>query len=124
MKKGMIKNTMIAALILVFSVSALMAANTEKKLEGTWKYQAPDAPYEYSTGQLVFTQKDGKLEGIAKVNYGSMELEDLKVTGEKVSFTVYVEGEYVQISLTLKGDKLTGKAGYSEGSLDVSAKKE
>ena len=119
----MIKNTMIAALMLVFSVSVLMAANTEKKLEGTWEYKASEAPYEYSAGQLVFKQKDGKLEGVAKVNYGSMELEDLKVTGEKVSFTVYVEGEYVQINLTLKGDKLTGKAAYSEGSLDVSATK-
>ncbi len=124
MKKSMIRNTMIAALMLVFTVSALMAASTEKKLEGTWKYQALDAPYEYSEGQLVFTKKDGKLGGIAKVNYGSMELEDLKITGEKVSFTVYVEGEYVEINLTLKGDKLTGQASYSEGALDVSATKQ
>ncbi len=110
--------------MLVFSVSALMASGTEKKLEGTWKYQAPDAPYEYSEGQFTFVKKDGKLHGIAKVNYATVELEDLKVTDKKISFTVYVEGEYVEINLDLKGDKLAGQASYSEGALDITATKE
>ncbi len=124
MREKLVKNTMMAVLMMLFTASTLMASNMEKKLVGTWKYQAPDAPYEYSEGQFVFTKKDGKLHGTAKVNYSQVDLEDLKVKGEKVTFTVYVEGEYVEIELELKGNKLTGAASYSEGTLDITAEKE
>ncbi len=124
MTRSMVKNTMIAAVMMLFTISTVMASNTEKKLVGIWKYQAPDAPYEYSEGQFVFTNKDGKLHGVAKVNYEQVDLEDLKVKDKTVTFSVYVEGEYVEIKLDLKDNKLTGAASYSEGSLDITAVKE
>ncbi len=124
MRRSKVKNTMIVAMMMLFAVSAVFAASVEKKLEGTWKYQAPDAPYEYSEGQFIFTKKDGKLHGVAKVNYDQVDLEDLKVNDKTITFSVYVEGEYVEIKLELKGDKLVGAASYSEGALDITAEKE
>ena len=112
------------AFVLVIFYSNMSFAANQKDLIGTWSYSAPYAPYEYSNGKLIFAEKEGKLEGKIKIGEYEIEMRNLKLEGENVTFGTYVEGEYVNIKLVIKKDEFAGKASYSEGTIDVNGKKE
>ena len=95
-----------------------------KDVVGTWNYEAPYAPYEYSAGKLIFSENGDKLEGKIKIGEYEIEMRNVKSEGEDVSFGAYVEGEYVTIKITVAKDKFKGTASYSEGSLEVTGDKE
>jgi len=100
-----------------------LAADTEDVV-GTWKYSAPDAPYEYSSGKIIIAQEGDKLTGTIKIDYYNIEAEDVKLEKNTLSFGAYIEGEYVQIKVNIDGKKFSGKATYSEGTLPLSGEKE
>jgi hypothetical protein len=52
-----------------------------------------------------------------------MKLNSIKVEDGILSFSLYVEGEYVSVKLTINGDSLEGKASTSEGLLEVTGKR-
>jgi len=115
----------------LFFVVMLVAAFTstvsaQKKVDptGTWTYEATMAPYEYSSGDIV-VDKDGK-EYTVQIVLG----EYYKVKGEKVaydknelSFVVYIEGEPIDIKMTVATEEMKGTASYSDGDIPVTAKK-
>ena len=52
-----------------------------------------------------------------------MKLNSIKVEDGVLSFSLYVEGEYVSVKLTINGDSFEGKASTSEGLLEVTGKR-
>ena len=124
MKSLVVKNGIVLGLVLGLVVGNVFAEGNAKSVVGTWNYEAPYAPYEYSTGKLAFTENGGKLEGKIKIGEYEIEMRNVKADGNEISFGAYVEGEYVSIEVTLEEGKLAGKASYSEGSIDVTAEKE
>ncbi len=110
--------------MLIFSTSVLFAENkTDVKPVGTWTFVANDAPYEYSTGDIVIT-KDGK-EYVAEIvfsEYYKLKTSDFKIEEDKISFKAYVEGEVVYCKGTfVDKNKIEGKVSTSEGTMDFSA---
>jgi hypothetical protein len=124
MKNLVVKNGIVLGLVLALFVGNAFAAVKAKDVVGTWKYEAPYAPYEYSTGKLIFTENGDKVEGKIKIGEYEIEMRNVKVEGAKVEFGAYVEGEYVSIKVEIKKNTLTGTASYSEGSMEVTAEKE
>ena len=124
MKSLVVKNGIVLGLFLALVVGNSFAATKAKDLVGTWNYEAPYAPYEYSTGKLIFTESGDKIEGKIKIGEYEIDMRNLKVEGDKVSFGAYIEGEYVKIDATVKKKALSGTASYSEGSMEVTAEKE
>jgi hypothetical protein len=124
MKSLVVKNGIVLGLVLALFVGNAFAAVKAKDVVGTWKYEAPYAPYEYSTGKLIFTETGDKVEGKIKIGEYEIEMRNVKVEGAKVEFGAYVEGEYVSIKVEIKKNTLTGTASYSEGSMEVTAEKE
>jgi hypothetical protein len=124
MKSLVVKNGIVLGLVLALFVGNAFAAVKAKDVVGTWKYEAPYAPYEYSTGKLIFTENGDKVEGKIKIGEYEIEMRNVKVEGAKVEFGAYVEGEYVSIKVEIKKNTLTGTASYSEGSMEVTAEKE
>ena len=124
MKSLVVKNGIVLGLFLALIVGNAFAAGKAKDFVGTWNYEAPYAPYEYSTGKLVFTEADDKVEGKIKIGEYEIEMRSVKVEGDKVSFGAYVEGEYIKVDVTVKKNALTGTVNYSEGSMEVTAEKE
>jgi len=124
MKSLVVKNGIVLGLFLALVVGNAFAAEKAKDLVGTWNYEAPYAPYEYSTGKLIFTEAGDKVEGKIKIGEYEIDMRNVKVDGEKVSFGAYIEGEYVSLKITLKENTFSGTASYSEGSLEVSGEKE
>ena len=106
---------------LMFNVATVSA--DEKDVVGTWDYSAPNAPYEYSKGQIIITEGEDKLEGKVDIDGYEMKLNSVKVEDGVLSFSLYVEGEYVSVKLTINGDNLEGKASTSEGLLEATGKR-
>jgi hypothetical protein len=109
--------------MLVASITATVSAQKKVDPSGIWTYEASQAPYEYSTGDIVVTKE-------AKVYTVEMVLGDYKSKAEKVvyeknelSFDVYVDGETVEIKMTVGKESMEGTASYSEGTIPITAKK-
>ncbi len=123
MKKRMSKLSVIIILVLAATGFAF-AQKGHTKLLGTWNFKAPDAPYEYQVGNIIITKDKGNYKGeIIFSEYYKIQTTNLKVTGDTLSFKAFVEGDVVYFKGTVKKNKLTGKASYSEGSLPVIAEK-
>lgn len=113
-------------MLLMLVAAFTSAVSAQKKVDpaGTWTYEAPMAPYEYSSGDIVI-EKDGK-DYTVQIVLG----EYYKVKGEKVvyaenelSFIVYIEGEAIDIKMTMAREEAKGTASYSDGDIAVTAKK-
>lgn len=124
MKSLVAKSSIVLGLVFVMVIGNAFAVSAPKDVVGTWKYEAPYAPYEYSTGKLIFTEKAGKVEGKIKIGEYEIEMRNVKVEGTKVAFGAYVEGEYVSIKIEIKKKAFSGTAAYSEGSMEVTGEKE
>ena len=124
MKSLVVKNGIALGLFLALVVGSAFAAGSAKDVVGTWKYEAPYAPYEYSTGKLIFSENGDKVEGKIKIGEYEIDMRNVKVDGNNVSFGAYIEGEYVSIKITLKKNTFSGTANYSEGSMEVTGEKE
>lgn len=124
MKSLIVKNGMIFGLFVALFAGNAFASGAANEVVGTWNYEAPYAPYEYSTGKLIFTESGDKVEGKIKIGEYEIEMRNVKVDGDNVSFGAYVEGEYVSIKIAVKKAAFTGTASYSEGSMEVTGEKE
>ena len=97
-------------LILLFvSASGKLFAQKQADPAGTWSFHAQDAPYEYSSGDIVIG-KEGK-EYTAKIVYGeSYEIkgQDVLLEKDQLTFKVYIEGEPINIKGTVTKETIIG----------------
>ena len=111
--------------MVVLAASFTSTVSAQKKVDptGTWAYEASQAPYEYSTGDIVVA-KEAK-DFTVKMVLGEYEMEADKVVYEKnvLSFEIYIETETVEIKLTVAKETMEGTASYSEGTIPITAKK-
>ncbi len=124
MKITVMKNGIVMGLFLALIMGNAFAHTNSKELVGTWNYQAPNAPYQYAKGKLIFTDNGEKLEGVIKLGSYEIKMNNLKVEKDNISFEAYVEGEYVTIKAKIDKKTLTGTAKYSEGTIEVKGEKE
>lgn len=110
-------------IVLILSSSANLFAQKKVDPVGTWSFNAPDAAYEYSSGDIVIG-KDGK-EYTAKIIYGDYEIkgQDVVLEKDQLTFTVYIEGEPISIKGTVTKETITGKASYTDGILSFTAER-
>lgn len=116
----------IKTLMLVMLAASFTIVNAQKTVDpvGTWSYTASEAPYEYSSGDIVVSKegKTYKVE-IQLGEYYKVEASEVKYEKNELSFKVNIEDETVSIKATMEKEKFEGKASYSEGSLSVTGKK-
>lgn len=111
------------SMVLMFSATQVKAELKNKQLLGEWVYEVSDAPYGYEKGSLIFAEKDGKTVLTIKLEAGEMPADNLKIEGNKISFSAQVEGSTVNIELTHEKNQLVGKADSPEGPKTITAKK-
>ncbi|MCC5932263.1 MAG: hypothetical protein JJU28_23660 [Cyclobacteriaceae bacterium] len=124
MKKAFIYS--ISAFIFAFlAVNISLFASDYKALLGSWSYEAPQTPYpEYSKGQLILSEKEGKLHGQMKIGENARDLLNVKFENNVLSFGTYLEGEYISIKLNVKDTSFIGSASYTDGSVELKGKKD
>lgn len=112
--------------MLVLLAATFTTVNAKDKVDpvGTWKYVAADAPYEYSTGDIVVTEEEGKHKVEIKLGeYYKIKGNSVEYKDNVLSFKVYIEGESVSIKATMAKDEFEGTASYSDGTIPVTGKK-
>ncbi len=122
------KSTFLLSFILILGLISIIALSaTVKDPVGKWKFTAPGAPYGYDQG-LIEIVKDLD-EYKATLSFTGMEykfeLEKVKYVDEKLSFSLYLEGEDIYVLMSFsEDDKLSGKALYSQGEVALYATRE
>lgn len=91
----------------------------EEELVGYWNYSVPNAPYEYSKGDLLIDKENDGFTVKIILPAGSMNAQNVVVQGNKINFKVYVEGSLVTVALEAQGDTISGVAETPEGSLQI-----
>jgi len=96
----------------------------KENLKGIWEYTVPDAPYEYSTGKLVFDEVDGKATVTVRFKNGTeIRAQDVKLENDSFSFEVQVEYEMVKVTGKLADNRITGKVNSSQGIMNMTAQR-
>ena len=110
--------------MLVASFTSTVSAQKKVDPTGTWTYEASTAPYEYSSGDIVVA-KDGKDYTAEMVlgEYYKMKAEKVVYEKNVLSFVIYIEGEAIELKMTVEKESMEGTASYSEGTIAVTAKK-
>lgn len=88
---------------------------------GEWLYEVSEAPYGYEKGSLIFTETDGRIAGVVKLEAGELAINDLRIEKDSVIFTTMVDGSIINIVLKLEKDKLVGKVDSPEGPKTLTA---
>jgi carbonic anhydrase len=111
-------------LMLVAAVTTSVSAQKKADPVGTWTYEAADAPYEYSEGEIVVA-KDGKdyTAEIVLGEYYQVKASSVSYEKNELAFKVYIEGETVSIKATVGKDSMEGTASYTDGTIPLTAKK-
>ncbi|MBS0011669.1 MAG: hypothetical protein KFF49_09690 [Bacteroidales bacterium] len=118
-------STSLLSLILILGLISLNAMSSAvKDPVGKWKFSAPGAPYGYDQGIIDITKDADELK--ASISFAGMDyrftLEKLKFEEEKISFSLYLEGENIYVLMSFsEDDKISGKALYSEGEIMIFA---
>ncbi len=109
-------------LFLFIHVSGQDKAGNKHNPAGSWKFDAPAAPPGYNSGTIAVSLAEKKYSLTVLPDGSSYKItgEEVKVENELLTCSVYVEGEYVRVSLKAEDkNKMTGTAGYSGGSIPL-----
>jgi hypothetical protein len=116
----------IALLSFLFLSTGLLFSQTRSKInpEGTWAFTAPEAPYEYSTGDFVITREGQELKGeFVFSEYYKVPVQDLKLENDSLTFRAYVEGTSIYSKNKISNDEITGTVSTPEGLIGFTAKR-
>lgn len=95
----------------------------EEKFIGNWKYSAENVPYEYARGILFISKKEGSLKVVVALPGGERKANDVVVKDNTLTFSLNLEGQLVSVSITVEGDKISGKASSEDGIFKLSGER-
>jgi hypothetical protein len=113
----------IILLSLAFLITGMSAENVVLgDYTGTWEYkvETPEGPYK---GAIVLEKGDRGYKGHLDTDVGKIDIKDLKIEGDKISFSVSVQGFNVGIKGTFEGETLSCTASVEGMQLPLIAKR-
>jgi hypothetical protein len=111
-------------IMLVLLLAALLQAGD---FNGTWKadYTAPDGHQRQT--KFILHVKDSALTGQVVNSNEEMQIQEGKVNGDAMSFTILrnMEGEQLKLKFTgeMSGDSILIKIDYGDGAFEITAKR-
>jgi hypothetical protein len=120
------KKIIFANLLILFFISGHLLPAQQNKVKsiavGKWKFEAPYAPYGFTTGRVDINFAEDKYT--VSISFNGSEYayhgNNAKVENDTVSFIVLIEGQNIFLTLKPEGEgKMAGKAVYSEGELPL-----
>ncbi|HBB92096.1 MAG TPA: hypothetical protein DC042_10350 [Bacteroidales bacterium] len=90
---------------------------------GTWTFSAPMAPEGYGAGDIVVVKEKGVFTATMKFGEYAVKGTTVKYDKNVMTFSVYLEGEYINIKASFSAEGIKGTATYSEGEVEFTAKK-
>ena len=123
MNKLFLITTFLLTFVLMTGFNKTETSKKHKNIVGTWKYEALEAPYEYQTGEFVFERNEDNLIGFAMIAMSKIEMEDIIVNNNNISFKCNIQGENVSIDFTISKKSFTGSAISSGGTIPLTGLK-
>jgi len=98
--------------------------NPPTGIEGIYEYKSAEAPYEYQKGIIEIKKVGNKWTAKITANYQTFTAQDVKVEGNDMQFSIYVDGNPVLVKLRNKAGKLAGTASSDgEGVMKITAER-
>jgi hypothetical protein len=120
--------TLIVGLVFATSQVQAQSQNTDiNNFIGKWKYNSPKAPYAYQEGHLLIANENEEDHPTVTIIFSEekkLEAENVKLVDQKLQFSIYVENEYVTVTLKRQDDKITGTADTTSDKLALTAVRE
>lgn len=85
------------------------------KWAGVWDYTVQDVPPEYTKGVLHVSKKKRMHLVQIELPSGTLEAEKVLVEKKKLSFSLTLEGQMIDVSLTLDQDSFSGTSSSPDG---------
>jgi hypothetical protein len=122
MKKLMILSLVVMSLLGSVNISLAIG---NKDVVGSWKYEAPTAPYGYEKGTIVFSEKEGKIVGEVKFADGyKIDMKNVTYENNELKCGLYIDYEQINVNIKVDGKKMTGIAKTPEGDLKITGEKQ
>jgi hypothetical protein len=116
--------------LLVVMVIAAMALNTKSfasanaPVLGTWKVEAPDAPWEYAKTTLVITETNNVLAAkLVTEDKQELKVNTIEFAKDVLKFSLMIDGNNIMIEGKLADSKITGAADTPDGEIKFTAVK-
>ena len=87
----------------------------KKKWTGSWDYLVENVPLEYSSGILHVTKKRKVYSVELEMPGGKLPADNVKVSKNKLTFSVDLEGSIVDVALIMDGDSFEGESYTPDG---------
>ena len=97
--------------------------NNTTKVFGSWEYSVPNAPYEYQNGELIIENIANELSGHINVNDSEIELENINLEKNTLTFKIYIEDTQVSFKLDFEKKSFAGNVSYAEEILSITGTK-
>jgi len=103
-------------------LSSEVVSVVKENLIGGWEYTVTGAPEGYDKGLMMIVKQAGTYKVQVQLNGGAINGENVVVKGNKITFDLTVEGEFVAVSLEAKGSKINGTStSASNGVMKITA---
>ncbi|MFS4493761.1 hypothetical protein [Maribacter sp. 2308TA10-17] len=110
--------------IIASSVSSDVEIIVKDNLIGGWEYTVEGAPEGYEKGFMMIVKQGDMYKAQIQLAGGAVNAENVVVKGNKITFTVNVEGETVSVALEANGSKLSGTStSPSNGTMKITGVK-
>jgi hypothetical protein len=126
--KSIFKNFSIVLIFFIFSngygMEMTAASNVgvvsaflikKKRWTGSWDYLVQDVPLEYSSGILHISKKKKVYTVELEMPGGKLPADNVKVSKNKLTFSVDIEGSMVEVALIMDGDSFEGESYTPDG---------
>ena len=87
----------------------------KKRWTGSWEYLVEDVPLEYSSGILHVSKKRKVYTVELEMPGGKLPADNVKVSKNKLTFSVDIEGSMIEVALIMDGDSFEGESYTPDG---------
>lgn len=115
----------LALLTFVVSLFAINSAAQAQPQDwiGSWQYTAAQADPPYQKGTIVFATEGDELQAFIEINENRIPAQQVEVLEDSASFSIFIEGQPIKVSLTKEEETLSGEATYSGQKIPIKAER-
>ena len=133
--KSIAKNLKYLVIAAIFIGSTSVLANSSKEetdiiisipadeITGAWEYTVENVPIEYSKGVLMISKENKEYSIKIQLDAGTLDAENVLVKDKTITFSVYVEGSKVSVTLKVDGDSIAGESSSYDGNFAIEGKR-
>lgn len=111
------------AIIVSFLAISPAAQAQQQDWVGSWQYTAAQADPPYQNGTIVFANEGDELQAFIEINENRIPAQQVEASEDSASFSISIEGQPINVSLTKEDETLSGEATYSGQKIPITGER-